>query len=95
MVCFQSAATALQDTEDGLGSEGHAGYPSGNVHLRVRTLNRILSLNCMKYSRGSCTLSFSLPVPCFHRYIGEIITDAEADKRENDSFLFTLDNKVT
>lgn len=31
---------------------------------------------------------------CFRRYVGEIITDAEADKRENDSFLFTLDNKV-
>lgn len=28
------------------------------------------------------------------RYVGEIITDAEADGRENDSFLFTLDNKV-
>ncbi|XP_070689889.1 histone-lysine N-methyltransferase EHMT1a isoform X2 [Pempheris klunzingeri] len=27
-------------------------------------------------------------------YVGEIITDAEADKRESDSFLFTLDNKV-
>lgn len=27
-------------------------------------------------------------------YVGEIITDAEADNRENDSFLFTLDNKV-
>ncbi|CAB1319573.1 unnamed protein product [Coregonus sp. 'balchen'] len=27
-------------------------------------------------------------------YVGEIITDAEADGRENDSFLFTLDNKV-
>ncbi|XP_070759756.1 histone-lysine N-methyltransferase EHMT1a [Enoplosus armatus] len=27
-------------------------------------------------------------------YVGEIITDSEADKRENDSFLFTLDNKV-
>uniref|UniRef100_A0A7N8YML9 Euchromatic histone-lysine N-methyltransferase 1a n=1 Tax=Mastacembelus armatus TaxID=205130 RepID=A0A7N8YML9_9TELE len=27
-------------------------------------------------------------------YVGEIITDAEADKRENDFFLFTLDNKV-
>ncbi|XP_039875157.1 histone-lysine N-methyltransferase EHMT1a [Simochromis diagramma] len=27
-------------------------------------------------------------------YVGEIITDGEADKRENDSFLFTLDNKV-
>uniref|UniRef100_A0A667X4Z6 Euchromatic histone-lysine N-methyltransferase 1a n=1 Tax=Myripristis murdjan TaxID=586833 RepID=A0A667X4Z6_9TELE len=27
-------------------------------------------------------------------YVGEIISDGEADKRENDSFLFTLDNKV-
>ena len=27
-------------------------------------------------------------------YVGEIITDAEADGRENDSFLFTLDNEV-
>ncbi|XP_069576175.1 histone-lysine N-methyltransferase EHMT1a isoform X1 [Brachyistius frenatus] len=27
-------------------------------------------------------------------YVGEIVTDAEADTRENDSFLFTLDNKV-
>ncbi|KAK6306580.1 hypothetical protein J4Q44_G00235050 [Coregonus suidteri] len=27
-------------------------------------------------------------------YVGEIITDAEADGRENDLFLFTLDNKV-
>ena len=44
--------------------------------------------------KRSCTLS-SLRPWCFHRYVGEIITDAEADKRENDSFLFTLDNKVT
>uniref|UniRef100_A0A4W5P601 SET domain-containing protein n=1 Tax=Hucho hucho TaxID=62062 RepID=A0A4W5P601_9TELE len=28
-------------------------------------------------------------------YVGEIITYAEADGRENDSFLFTLDNKVS
>ncbi|PWA18366.1 hypothetical protein CCH79_00009981 [Gambusia affinis] len=27
-------------------------------------------------------------------YVGEIISNSEADKRENDSFLFTLDNKV-
>ncbi|XP_072289075.1 histone-lysine N-methyltransferase EHMT1a isoform X2 [Eucyclogobius newberryi] len=27
-------------------------------------------------------------------YVGEIITDTEADKREDDSFLFTLGNKV-
>ncbi len=37
---------------------------------------------------------FSPPPPFFHRYVGELITDADADKRENDSFLFTLDNKV-
>lgn len=37
---------------------------------------------------GSLT---SLPV---HRYVGEIISDAEADVRENDSYLFNLDSKV-
>ncbi len=42
----------------------------------------------------SCTLIL-FSVKFFHRYVGEIIADAEADKRENDSFLFTLDNKVT
>ena len=29
-----------------------------------------------------------------YRYIGEIITDFEADQREDDSYLFDLDNKV-
>lgn len=28
------------------------------------------------------------------RYIGEHISDAEADSREDDSYLFDLDNKV-
>lgn len=28
-------------------------------------------------------------------YIGEIITDSEADRREDDSYLFDLDNKVS
>lgn len=28
------------------------------------------------------------------RYIGEIISDTEADTREDDSYLFDLDNKV-
>lgn len=33
---------------------------------------------------------------CFlpHRYVGELISDAEADVREDDSYLFDLDNKV-
>ena len=29
-----------------------------------------------------------------HRYAGELITDAEADRREDDSYLFDLDNQV-
>lgn len=28
-----------------------------------------------------------------HRYVGELISDAEADVREDDSYLFDLDNK--
>ena len=27
-------------------------------------------------------------------YVGEIITDLEADQREDDSYLFDLDNRV-
>lgn len=30
-----------------------------------------------------------------HRYVGELISDSEADVREEDSYLFDLDNKVT
>lgn len=30
-----------------------------------------------------------------HRYVGELISDAEADVREDDSYLFDLDNKVS
>lgn len=34
---------------------------------------------------------------CFlpNRYVGELISDAEADVREDDSYLFDLDNKVS
>lgn len=31
---------------------------------------------------------------CVNRYAGELITDAEADRREDDSYLFDLDNQV-
>lgn len=34
------------------------------------------------------------PPPPAHRYVGELISDAEADVREDDSYLFDLDNKV-
>lgn len=32
---------------------------------------------------------------CAFRYIGEIISDCEADHREDDSYLFDLDNRVS
>lgn len=35
-----------------------------------------------------------LPPPPRPRYVGELISDAEADVREDDSYLFDLDNKV-
>lgn len=37
------------------------------------------------------------PLLCFpvQRYVGELISDAEADVREDDSYLFDLDNKVS
>lgn len=34
-------------------------------------------------------------ITLLYRYIGEIITDFEADQREDDSYLFDLDNKVS
>lgn len=33
--------------------------------------------------------------PASRRYVGELISDSEADVREEDSYLFDLDNKVT
>lgn len=30
----------------------------------------------------------------YHRYIGEIISDYEADNRDDDTYLFDLDNRV-
>ena len=30
----------------------------------------------------------------YYRYIGELISDSEADGREDDSYLFDLDNRV-
>lgn len=35
------------------------------------------------------------PVISLCRYVGELISDAEADVREDDSYLFDLDNKVS
>lgn len=42
-----------------------------------------------------CLFVIFLKVDLFiFRYIGEHISDAEADSREDDSYLFDLDNKV-
>lgn len=90
VLLFQSPSAALQDGEDGLGSPRHAGYSSGNVRLRVRTRFLLFLSSASLHERLSAP-----PSGCSCRYVGEIIRDTEADKRENDSFLFTLDNKVS
>ena len=35
-----------------------------------------------------------LAAMCWYRYAGELITDAEADRRDLDTYLFDLDNQV-
>jgi euchromatic histone-lysine N-methyltransferase len=35
----------------------------------------------------------TLGLSCYSEYVGELITDSEADNREDDSYLFDLDNK--
>ncbi|XP_027489025.1 histone-lysine N-methyltransferase EHMT2-like, partial [Corapipo altera] len=43
---------------------------------------------------GSLGVFLGSPHPLFPpRYVGELISDAEADVREDDSYLFDLDNK--
>lgn len=32
--------------------------------------------------------------PPFNRYVGEIVSEAEAEMRQNDAYLFSLDDKV-
>lgn len=51
-----------------------------------------LSVTAAEYVSHSC--QFVFVVVLLYRYVGEIISDAEADVRENDSYLFSLDNKV-
>lgn len=55
----------------------------------------------LSHSRSSLHgASSGSQVPCSHhpalthRYVGELISDSEADVREEDSYLFDLDNKV-
>lgn len=44
--------------------------------------------------RGGGVLPGVLTRPASCRYVGELISDSEADVREEDSYLFDLDNKV-
>lgn len=42
-----------------------------------------------------CNVRMETILFCPCRYVGELISDAEADVREDDSYLFDLDNKVS
>lgn len=89
----QSSSSALQDREDGLGSSSSAGYSPGKLHLRVRAVARRAHSSLLSFEKSDVANDASLLCP--HRYVGELISDAEADVREDDSYLFDLDNKVT
>lgn len=65
-----------------MGRSNRSAYRQRILCLRVRT-----SLNIQSYVVDDFLF-------CLCRYIGEIITDFEADQREDDSYLFDLDNKV-
>lgn len=43
---------------------------------------------------GAAATQRDTAAPRSHRYVGELISDSEADVREEDSYLFDLDNKV-
>lgn len=85
----QGPSPALQNREDGLGGSSSAGYSSGKLHLRVRVFLQEHASVVICKVRMETFLSW----PC--RYVGELISDAEADVREDDSYLFDLDNKVS
>lgn len=89
----QSSSSALQDREDGLGGSSPAGHSPGKLHLRVRAAFPLgNTASFFLYERSEVE---NKVVSLFlHRYVGELISDAEADVREDDSYLFDLDNKV-
>lgn len=45
----------------------------------------------LSLSKASHTLTLHPPL---NRYVGEIVTEAEAEMRQNDAYLFSLDDKV-
>lgn len=64
--------------------------PQGSFICEYAKFPRILARDALENRDVKFT-----PVPCPNRYVGELISDAEADVREDDSYLFDLDNKVS
>lgn len=70
----------------------------------IRCNNRVVQNGMMKRFQlfrtdgkgwGLRTLRFIAKGSYVCEYVGEIITDSEADQREDDSYLFDLDNRVS
>ena len=84
--------TSIQDPRTWLGLQNIARYTSGNIRMRVSA--QVLFVFLLLGGRLHVEI---FPCTCYFspdRYIGEHISDAEADSREDDSYLFDLDNKV-
>lgn len=64
----------------------------GSSRLSGRAPGR-MGLPCHR-PPGAAATQRDTATPRSHRYVGELISDSEADVREEDSYLFDLDNKV-
>lgn len=64
----------------------------GSSRLSGRAPGR-MGLPCHR-PPGAAATQRDTGAPRSHRYVGELISDSEADVREEDSYLFDLDNKV-
>ena len=63
----------------------------------IQTLERplVCAKNCNSIIDAMFFFLYLLITVFALRYIGEHLSDAEADSREDDSYLFDLDNKVS
>lgn len=54
-------------------------------------MNYLIMINLMPFWSNTSSLRFC----CLFRFAGEIISDGEANARDDDSYMFNLENKVS
>lgn len=89
IVCFRVRLQLYRTEKMGWGVRALQDIPQGSFICEwVKAFRPVENSGWLK-------LLFLLWRVCLCRYVGELISDAEADVREDDSYLFDLDNKVS